>query len=621
MGNGLVNSRDQQFLLFEQFNIQDFLGKEPYEEYSKDIALMIQSEAEKMAINTILPTFSQGDREGCHLDETGQVRVPKCFHEAYRKFCEGGWLAMVRSPEYGGQGMPFTVAIACSEYFAAANFSFLMYAGLTSGAAHLIELYGTEEMKNKYLYKMYSGQWGGTMCLTEPWAGTDVGALRTTAKRLPDGKYLISGTKCFISAGDHDLTENIIHTVLARIEGDLPGTAGISIFVVPKIRVNEDGSLGEPNDVKTGNVEHKMGIKGSATCTLIFGEDGNCIGELLGREREGMKIMFNLMNEARLEVGLQSLGHASASYEQAARYAKERIQSIPIWEMKNPDAKPVPIIMHPDVRRDLLWMKPYVEGIRALNYFAAYSLDKVRTSKSADEKAKYQGFADLLIPICKAYSSDMACLVTSKAIDVHGGYGYCQEYPVEQHMRDVKIATIYEGTNGIQALDLVGRKLGQNKGQNVMNIAAEIQSTINKTKTIPALEKYASKLEEAYWAFADLTMTFANFGKSSSFLIPILYASPYLELFGDLLVGHFLLWGAEIAYRKLETIYEAEGADTIGKRRALVHRNTDVAFYEGKIAAAKFFATEVLTTVKARCEAIKMGEKIPMELAIESFTA
>jgi len=619
MSNGLVNTRDQQFLLFEQFKIDGLFEREPYADFSTDIALMMMSEAEKMAVNVILPTYAEGDREGCHLDKTGQVRVPKCFHDAFKKFCEGGWLAAVRSPEVGGQGMPVSLYTACSEFFGAANFAFLMYSGLTSGAAHLIELYGTEEMKNKYMYRMYSGEWGGTMCLTEPGAGSDVGALKTTAKRLPDGKFLITGTKCFISSGDQDLTTNIIHPVLARIEGDPPGTAGISIFIVPKIRVNDDGTLGEPNDVKVGNVEHKMGIKGSATCTLIFGEDGKCVGELLGKEREGMRIMFNMMNEARLEVGMQALGHASAAYEHAVQYAKERIQSTPVWEMKNPDAKAVPIIMHPDVRRDLLWMKAMVEGIRAINFFAAYALDMAKFAQTPEDRAKYLGFAELMTPICKAYSSDMACLVTSKAIDVYGGYGYCQEYPVEQYMRDVKIACIYEGTNGIQALDLVGRKLGQNQGKNVMNMAAEVQNTINRAKAVAGLKQYAAKLEEAYFAFVDLTMTFASLGKSSSFLIPILNASPYLELFGDVLVGHFLLWGAEIAQKRLEEIFEAKGADTIGKRRALVHEDPEVAYYEGKVAAAKFFAAEVLPTVKARCEVIKQGEKIPIEMAIESF--
>lgn len=618
MGNLLVNTRDQQFMLFEHLEIEKLFTTEKYKDFSKDDVIMMMNEAEKMAVNVILPTYEQGDKLGCSFKD-GKVTVPECFRDAYKKYCEAGWLAQAQPAEVGGQGLPFIMATANLEPCYAANFAFLMYPGLTHGAAALIRHHGTEELKNKYMYKMFTGEWGGTMCLTEPGAGSDVGALRTTAKRLPDGKFLISGTKCFISCGDHDLTPNIIHPVLARIEGDPLGTPGISIFIVPKYRVNDDGSLGEFNDVKTGNIEHKMGIKGSATCTLNFGEDGNCIGELLGNEREGMRIMFQMMNEARMEVGMQALGHSSASLEHAVAYAKERIQSTPVWEMKNPDAKAVPIIEHPDVRRDLLWMKAYVEGLRALNYFTAYALDM--SLAFPEEKAKWHGLVELLTPVCKAYTSDVAMLIVSKAIDVYGGYGYCQEYPVEQYMRDCKIACIYEGTNGIQALDLVGRKLGQNKGMNVMNMIGEIGATIAKAKGIPELEKYAAYLEEANNAVVDLTMTFAALGKSSSFLIPILNASPYLDIFGDLLLGHFLMQAGAIAQEKLNKIYGESGADTKGKRRALVHENADVAFYEGKIASAKFFAVEVLSLVKAKCAAIKVADKVPIEMADESFAA
>jgi hypothetical protein len=610
--------RDQNFVLFEQLGIEKLFTTEKYKDFSKDDVLMMMNEAEKMALNVILPTYELGDKQGCSFKD-GKVTVPECFRDVYKKYCEAGWLSQVQPPEVGGQGLPFIMATANMEPCYAANFAFLMYPGLTHGAAALILHHGTEELKNKYMYKMFTGEWGGTMCLTEPGAGSDVGALRTTAKRLPDGKFLISGTKCFISCGDHDLTPNIVHPVLARIEGDPPGTPGISIFMVPKYRVNDDGSLGEFNDVKTGNIEHKMGIKGSATCTLNFGEDGNCIGELLGKEREGLRIMFQMMNEARMEVGMQALGHSTAALEHAIAYAKERIQSTPVWEMKNPEAKAVPIIQHPDVRRDLLWMKAYVEGLRALNYFTAYALDM--SMAFPEEKEKWHGFVELLTPICKAYTSDMGMLITSKAIDIYGGYGFCQEYPVEQYMRDCKIACLYEGTNGIQSLDLVGRKLGQNKGMNVMNMIGEIGATIAKAKGVPELEKYAAYLDEANNAVIDLTMTFAALGKSSSFLIPILNASPYLEIFGDLLLGHFLLQAGVIAQDKLNKIYEETGADTKGKRRALVHDNPDVAFYEGKMASAKFFAVEVLSLVKAKCAAIKVADKVPIEMADESFAA
>ncbi len=618
MSNLLVNTRDQHFLLFEQFGVEKLFETETFKDFSKDDVLMMMNEAEKMALNVILPTYEVGDKEGCTFKD-GKVTVPKCYHDAFKKYCEAGWLAQIEPIDVGGQGVPVLMATANLEYCYAANFAFLMYPGLTHGAATLIQHHGTEEQKNKYMLKMYEGRWGGTMCLTEPGAGSDVGALKTTAKRLPDGKFLITGSKCFISCGDHDLTPNIVHPVLARIEGDPPGTPGISIFIVPKYRVNEDGSLGEFNDVNTGNIEHKMGIRGSATCTLNFGDEGKCIGELLGKEREGMRIMFLMMNEARMEVGMQALGHSTAALEHAIAYAKDRIQSTPVWEMKNPDAKAVPIIQHPDVRRDLLWMKAFTEGIRALNYFTAYCLDMSRAYP--EEKAKWGGLVELLTPICKAYSSDMAMLITSKAIDVYGGYGYCQEYPVEQYMRDCKIACLYEGTNGIQSLDLVGRKLGQNKGMNVMNMIGEIGATIAKAKQVPELQKYAAYLEEANNAVIDLTMTFAALGKSSSFLIPILNASPYLEIFGDLLIGHFLLQGAAIAQEKLNAIYAEKGADTKGTQRALVHDNADVAFYQGKIAAAKFFAVEVLFLVKSKCAAIKVADKVPIEMADESFAA
>jgi alkylation response protein AidB-like acyl-CoA dehydrogenase len=619
MSNLLVNTRDQQFVLFEQLGIEKLFETEAFKDFSKDDLLMIMNEAEKLAVNVIAPTLAEGDKEGCTIKD-GKVSIPKCFHEPWKKFIEAGWLAPSESPEVGGQGLPRSIAFAVTELMGAANYAFMMYPGLTHGAAGLIETYGTEEQKNKYMFKMFAGEWAGTMCLTEPGAGSDVGASKTTAKRLPDGKFLITGTKCFISSGDHDLTPNIIHPVLARIEGDPPGTKGISIFIVPKIKVNDDGSLGESNDVHTGGIEHKMGIKGSATATLNFGEDGNCIGELLGEARTGMKIMFQMMNEARLGTGMQGLDSASAAFEHAVQYAKERVQGTAIWEMKNPDAKPVTIINHPDVRRKLLWMKSHVEGMRSMCYFVAYCMDKSKVAKTEEEKATWEGFQDLMTTVVKAYCSDKGLLVCSMAMDVYGGYGYCSEYPVEQYLRDEKIATIYEGTNGIQALTLVGRSLGQKKGANIMNLAVLIQANIAKMKANPELGKAASLLEEASNAWLELTMFFAQAGKSGDFLLPILNACKFLELFGDVMLGHFLLEAGGVAFEKLEAIYEAKGADSLGKKKALQRADKDAAFYSGRIASAKFFANEILTTVKARCEAIKAGDKTPLEMTDEAFT-
>jgi len=418
------------------------------------------------------------------------------------------------------------------------------------------------------------------------------------------------------------MCENIVHPVLARIEGDPPGTGGISIFIVPKYRVNKDGSLGEFNDVRTGNVEHKMGIKGSATCTLNFGDDGQCIGELLGKEREGLRIMFHMMNEARLEVGMQGLALASVAYEHAVDYAKGRIQGTAIWDMKNPDAKSVPIIQHPDIRRMLLWMKAHVEGLRALNYYAAYCIDMSQVAEDPEERERWHGMIELLIPICKAYSSEKAFQVCSRAIEVYGGYGYCSEYPVEQYLRDCKIASIYEGTNGIQALDLVGRKLGMRKGANVKNLSYDMMKDIAALRKVEELRSYNAFLEEAGNSLSDLTLYFSQVGKGAGFLVPILYAQPYLEIFGDVVIGWLLLKQAAIAAGKLGAIYAEKGAvGSRAKQRALVHENADVAFYQGKIATAKFFALTALTTVKARCGAIKLGDKTPIEMADESFAS
>ena len=345
-------------------------------------------------------------------------------------------------------------------------------------------------------------------------------------------------------------------------------------------------------------IEHKMGIKGSATATLNFGEDGKCIGELLGSERQGMRIMFHMMNEARLEVGIQGLGHASAALEHAVQYAKERIQSTPVWEMKNPDAKAVPIIMHPDVRRDLLWMKAYVEGIRAMNLFVAFCLDMAKVGDTPEERAKYQGFAELLTPVCKAYSSDMACLITSKAIDVYGGYGYCREYPVEQMMRDQKINLIYEGTNGIQAMDLLGRKLGMKKGLYFMNLLGLTQAAIAEAKNIESLKAEAEIVERALNACAATAMDFAKMLKTTPY-VPLIAACDYLNCLSDALVGWLHIWMANVATKAL----------------ANATNDKDKAFYSGKIQGAKFFINRITDLVPAKVENLKKDEQSAMNIS------
>ena len=616
MGNGLTNLRDQKFNLLELLDIQQLFKTDKYADYNIDDVNMLLSEAEKMAVNELLPTYSQGDREGCTFTD-GQVKVPACFHAPYQKLYEAGWPAATQDPEVGGQGMPLLLYTGCMEMLCAANYALMMYPGLTSGSAKLVEAFGSEEQKQKYMYKMFSGELSGTMCLTEPGAGTDVGALKTRARRRPDGRYMITGTKIFISSGDHDLTDNRVHAVLARIEGDPAGTRGISIFLVPKYLINDDGSKGDFNDVNTGGIEHKMGIKGSATCVLNFGEQDSCIGELLGTERQGMKIMFHMMNEARLMTGLQGLGHASAAYENALAYARERVQSRSLRDINNPDAASVAIIKHPDVRRTLLLMKAYVEGIRSMNYFIAFCIDMSKFAENEDERGRWSGMVDLLTPISKAVSSDRGMEICSYAIDLHGGYGYCSEYPIEQFLRDAKIACIYEGTNGVQGLDFVGRKLSQNRGVNVKNLFESIAMTVAEAGQCSGQKVLAEALQLALETVNDVTMQFKEW--SSSSILPILNSRPFLNVFGDLIIGWQLVKGAVIAAENLDNIYRKAGAVTVAERRRLVDMNSDAAFYEGKVASARYFMTTIIPDIKGRCDGILAGDMTPMEMADVSF--
>jgi len=616
MANLLVDERDARFVLFEQLNIEELCETETYSEMSREMFDMVLEAAQKLAEKELWPTNADGDEKGVTLKD-GQVHVPESFHKAYQHYCEGAWASLSISPEAGGQGFPWTMYYAANELFVAANQALLMYPGLTIGSARLIEKYGTEEQQRAYMDKMYAGEWAGTMCLTEPQAGTDVGALATKAVKKPDGTYSISGNKIFISAGDHDLTENVVHMVLARAEGAPPGTKGISIFIVPKKRL-ENGGLVD-NDVLPTAVEKKLGIHASATCALNFGEKGDCVGYLLGQENQGMRIMFNMMNEARLAVGLQGLSQASVAYMHALRYARERIQGPEISAMRDPAAPKVPIIQHPDVRRMLMWMKSVTEGMRALIYYAGYCEDRVATAQSEDEAAKYQGFLDILIPVCKAWSSDMAFRVTELAVQIHGGYGYCREYPVEQFMRDVKIASIYEGANGIQALDLVGRKLGYHQGALFRSIVAETGNLLKNASKNYRLKDIVEPFAEARSQLIEVTRYFGLKSITEDFMIPILYACPYLELFGDVAVGFMLLWQSVIADRRLEEIYSDSKADTPEKKAEVLKTNRSAAFYRGKVASAEFFSNTVLSLSGGKARAIMSGERSAIDLPEESF--
>jgi len=608
----LGDDRDRRFILFDQLKIQDLTKYEKYQDYDQETFDMVLAEAEKFSENILWPANEIGDHEGCKYDD-GDVKTPPGFKEAYDQFAEGGWITVADEPEYGGQGLPYALWTATSECFHGANMAFSNYPNLTHGSGLLIKLFGTDEQKKKYLERMWSGEWAGTMCLTEPGAGSDLGILKTKAKPQDDGTYLIEGTKTFITGGQHDLTPNIIHPVLARIEGDPPGPKGISIFLVPRDKIKDDGSLGENNDVKCLGIEHKMGIKGSATCQLAFGEDGKCVGELLGESRKGLMIMFHMMNEERLLVATQSLGQASSAYQLAKEYAKERQQGRHITEGKNPEAPPVPIIQHPDVRRMLLWMKAVSEGLRAMNYYTGMCLDLAETAEG-DEQKMYKGFVEFLTPIVKAYSSDMAWDICEQAIQVLGGYGYCSEYRIEQCARDVKIASLYEGTNGIQAMDLLGRKLPMAGGKVFEALLHQMNPAIEAGKKSELLKPYTENLEQAVEQMVQVVKDIGAKASGKDFMVAFLSATPLLEVVGDVMCGWMLLWQAAEAEAKLNELVGD------GDKAAIIKENNEAAFLDGKIQSARFFLGSEIKKVVGKVAAITAFEPAAMDIAEESFT-
>ncbi len=601
MAQQIADRRDVDFVLHEQFKVADFSKNEIFAEFNKKTVDLIVSEARNLAVKEILPTRKEGDEQGCKF-EAGKVTVPESFHRAFKLFCEGEWLAMNESPEWGGQGMPRTVAIAAAEYFNGANYSFMMYPGLTHGAGNLVEAFGTDKQKALFLKKMYTGEWGGTMLLTEPNAGSDVGALETKAVPNGDGTYSITGQKIFISSGEHDLCENIVHPVLARIEGAPAGTKGISLFLVPKYRVNDDGSLGEFNDVVCAGIEEKMGIHGNATCVLNLGEKGNCIGTLLGEENKGMSAMFLMMNGARLLVGMQGFACATASYIEAVNYAKERIQGRHLLKMMEKEAPGVPIIQHPDVRRMLLTMKAYVEGMRSLLYYVSYCEDMTDISDLQEDKDRYQGLVDMLIPIAKGYVTDRAFDMCSFGMQIFGGYGYTKDYPQEQLLRDCKITQIYEGTNGIQAMDLLGRKLGMKKGKLVMDLMGEMTKTISQAKGIEGLEDQAAKFEEAMNKLGEVAMHLGKTAMSEKIMQAFAYAYPLMEVTGDVVLAWMMLWRAAIAKEALAKA-----------------KKKDVPFYEGQIKSSEFFVYTVLPATLGKMNAILSTNGAAVEIDEASF--
>ncbi len=610
MAQLIADRRDVDFVLHEQIGTVEH---DRFEEFNKKTIDLIVSEARTLAVKEILPTFKDGDEIGCTL-ENGTVTTPESFKRAWELFCEGEWLAMCDDPDVGGQGMPKIVGCAALEYMVGANAAFMLYYGMTHGAAKLVEAFGNETQKKLYMKKMFAGEWGGTMLLTEPEAGSDVGALTTTATLNDDGTYSIQGTKIFISAGEHDLCDNIIHPVLARIEGSPAGTKGISLFLVPKYRVNEDGSMGEFNNVVCTGLEEKMGIHGNATCTLSLGDKGPSIGTLLGEINKGMPEMFQMMNEARAFVGIQGFSVASASYMNALEYARTRVQGRDMADRGNFNS--VPIINHPDVKRQLLNMKVYTEGMRSLHYYYAKCQDIVDTTDDADLKAQTAALIEVLTPLVKGYITDRALDVCSHGVQVYGGYGYCSEFPVEQLMRDSRIFMIYEGTNGIQAMDLLGRKLAMNKGESFAYFIKQMKATVEAAKGVEGAEALAEKVSNAVSRLEELAAELGGRARSEKALNAYAFATPFLEVVGDVTFAWMHLWRALVAAPKLAQKAGALDPETVA---AKAEKNKDVAFYAGVMASARFFINTLLPTTYGKMDAISAADTCVEEIQNVSF--
>jgi len=560
--------KDMRFTLEHVVEYHTLLGLDPFRECGWDVVDAVLSESGKIASEVLAPLNQSGDREGSRL-ENGTVVTPKGFAQAYRKYAEGGWSGIAADPAFGGQGLPHTLGTACLEMVHAANMGFGVCPLLTGGAIEALSAHGTDEQKRRYLPKLTSGAWTGTMNLTEPQAGSDVGALRTRAEPQADGSYRIFGTKIFISYGDHDMTENILHLVLARLPDAPPGTRGISLFLVPKILLNEDGSLGAHNDLKAVGVEHKLGIHASPTCVMAYGENEGAVGYLVGAENKGMACMFTMMNAARLAVGLQGVAIAERTYQQACAFAQDRKQGKP-FGLQHTMRESIVIMQHADVRRMLMTMKAQIEACRAICYANAVAIDLARHHSEPAARADAKDREELLTPISKGFSTDMGMEVTSLGIQIHGGMGYVEETGVAQHFRDARIAPIYEGTNGIQAIDLATRKLSLNGGRAVDAMLADIEETRSALSTSPdgALVDMGGRLGNALGELRhaiDRLRTRLD-GHPQDCLAA---AVPFLRMFGLVVGAHYLARGALAAARHLEA--DAGDADYLLARIEMAH--------------------------------------------------
>ena len=601
--------RELEFALFTQFKLAELFASKPFSHFSEEDARLILKEAQTFATEVIGPTLHATDAAGCELTPQG-VKVPPPLHALWKQYYENGWNTLDLPESEGGQGAPRLLSVAVLEMMTGANTAFHMYPGLSAAAANVIRAFGTPEQRELYAGKIENGTWAGTMVLTEPHAGSDVGLSLSKAVPNGDGSYKITGNKIFISGGDHDITENIIHLALARIEGAPRGTRGLSLFIIPKIRVNPDGSLGEPNDVVCTHIEHKMGIHASATAALSFGENGGCIGYLLGGEPkagvepgEGMRKMFLMMNGARIAVGVQSIAVASTAYLNALDYARNRLQGAHITKGRG-EKGAVPIIQHADVRRMLLEMKSIVEGCRALIFHTVRMLDEAR-GVTGDERTALEDYFSLFIPLVKAHVSDMAVHVTSLALQCYGGAGYTADYPAEQYYRDSRIFPIYEGTNGIQALDLVGRKLGQAQGALVGRFGKEVHKAVKALGGRKSFETEAGILGKALEKFNATLGVFLNWSLKGGMEQVALSAVPFLTSMAQIAISQLLLEGAALA------------EDALAK---VEPDSQDGQFYRGRIASARYYARNLLPQATARLETVQAGDNSALEIPDGGFS-
>ena len=587
---------DVNFLLNDVFQIDRYDNLPGFSDASSDVREAILGEAAKLAEEVLQPLNRVGDLEGCKRADDGSVTTPKGFKEAYKQVAEGGWLGLSAPTEYGGQGLPVTLSQAVNEFQISANMAFSMYGGLTMGATAALLVHGTPEQKKTYVPKMVAGEWTGTMNLTEPHCGTDLGMLRTKAVRQADGSFKITGTKIFISAGEHDLADNIIHLVLARIEGAPAGIKGVSLFVVPKFLVNADGSVGARNGVVCGSIEHKMGIHGNSTCVMNY---DNATGWLIGEENKGMQGMFVMMNEARLGVAVQGLAQSEVAYQNAVNYARERLQGRSISGVKAADKAADPIIVHPDVRRALLTIRAFNEAARAMVVWTALKSDVAHRSSDQKDRQEADDHMGLMTPVMKGVMTGTGFANTVLAQQMYGGHGYIAEHGMEQFVRDARISMIYEGANGVQALDLVGRKLPRDNGRAIMAFFAEVTAFAKENEGNEAMKPYVAPLSTALghlqqattWLMMNAMAKPDNAGAA---------ATDYMELFG--LVAFAYMWArmAKVAQ------------DKIAAGGATPHLKT-------KLVTGKFFMERVLPETAAHLARLQTGSDTTMELAAEAF--